>query len=215
MTAPPVSRPASCSFAITMSVRSSSPSGSPSGGTGAVLTIVRIPAARAERKAPTTASGGTSRGARAMLAPRNRSTWAAVKSGVSHPLAPGMTTMRLAPAASTSMSAVPLAPSTSATADVSMPSAASWSRIHPPPSSVPAAPTRATDAPARAAAIAWLSPLPPRWRSRAVPVTVSPLSGIRVTRTTRSTLRLPMQTTSDTGVRLARQDGPMSRMGQL
>src|SRR5919106_3343480 len=58
-------------------------------------------------------------------------------------------------------------------------------------SSLPTQPTKVTSAPSRAAATAWLAPLPPGMRSKVASVTVSPGCGSRSQRATRSRLTLP------------------------
>src|SRR4029079_5945537 len=55
----------------------------------------------------------------------------------------------------------------------------------------PTQPTNRTSAPSRAAATAWLAPLPPGKRSNVAPLTVSPGRGSRSTRATRSRLTDP------------------------
>ena len=87
-------------------------------------------------------------------------------------------------------------PSSRATADTSIPSAASSRSASSPRSSAPTAPTIATRAPARAAATAWFAPLPPPWRANVPPATVSPARGSRATDTTRSALTEPTTTTA-------------------
>ena len=116
-------------------------------------------------------------------------------SAVTSALAPAITTMRLAPLASTSMRAVPEMPSTCATAEPSMPSVSTTPRSQAPEASEPRAPIIDTGTPSRAAATAWLSPLPPACCSSVSPNTVSPESGIRARPITRSRLRLPTTTT--------------------
>ncbi len=96
---------------------------------------------------------------------------------VTLPFAPGMTTMRLPPSSSTVMCAVPLAPSTVRRAAVSTPAAVSAERSRTPNSSAPTAPIITTFPPERAAATAWLAPLPPGTVRNARPVTVSPGRG--------------------------------------
>src|SRR5260221_12832128 len=64
----------------------------------------------------------------------------------------------------------------------------------PPKSSAPRAPTKLTRAPARAAATAWLAPLPPAARTNPPPRTVSPGSGKRSQATPRSVFELPTTT---------------------
>ena len=51
-------------------------------------------------------------------------------------------------------------------------------------------------APARAAATAWLAPLPPQWTAKVPPTTVSPGPGRAAECTTRSTLTLPKTVSS-------------------
>ncbi len=94
--------------------------------------------------------------------------------------------MRLAPLASTSMTAVPARPSTRAMWESSMPSASTTRSRNAPALSALTAPIMDTWAPSRAAATAWLRPLPPALRWREVPNTVSPESGMRSRLTTRS-----------------------------
>ena len=65
-------------------------------------------------------------------------------------------------------------PGRSATPVASMPSAARRSRKRAPKSSAPSRPIIAVAAPARAAAMAWLQPLPPRKTSKPLPTRVSP-----------------------------------------
>ena len=72
----------------------------------------------------------------------------------------------------------------------SMPSRCRRSRKSRPYSSSPSRPTTAVAAPARAAATAWLQPLPPRKRWKDVPATVSPGPGRLGTRTVRSVMKL-------------------------
>ena len=65
-----------------------------------------------------------------------------------------------------------------------------------PKSSAPTRPIIDVRAPARAAATAWLKPLPPRNISNESPTSVSPISGRRAARTTRSIMKLPTTHTS-------------------
>ncbi len=85
--------------------------------------------------------------------------------------------MLLPPSSSTVMCAVPLAPSTVRRPPVSTPAEASAERSRTPNSSAPTAPIIATSAPQRAAATAWLAPLPPGTVRNSRPVTVSPRRG--------------------------------------
>src|SRR5690242_15446922 len=80
-----------------------------------------------------------------------------------------------------------------------MPSADSSASACDPNSSSPTAPTMATEAPNRAAATAWLPPLPPPCLPNVPPVTVSPGEGRRSTATTRSVLIDPTTTTRGWG----------------
>jgi hypothetical protein len=102
--------------------------------------------------------------------------------------------MEFSPAADTAMSAVPVGSGTVRTSSVT-PSAARLARSRVPGSSSPNAPTNVVSAPARAAAVAWLLPLPPAWVANPVASTVSPGAGIRSTWLTRSRLPLPTTTT--------------------
>ncbi len=120
---------------------------------------------------------------------------AATWSPVTVALAPGMTMMRLAPVTSTSMTAVPASPSMRAMWVSSMPSSSTTRSRNAPALSALTAPIIVTRAPSRAAATAWLRPLPPALRCSDVPNTVSPESGMRSRLTTRSWLRLPTTTT--------------------
>ncbi len=76
-------------------------------------------------------------------------------------LAPGTTMIEFSPLAATPMRARPVGASTVSSPRVSMPSPSKMSRRPRPASSPPTQPTKATLAPARAAATAWFSPLPP------------------------------------------------------
>src|SRR5215217_9778279 len=78
-----------------------------------------------------------------------------------------------------------------ATELVSIPSPSRSARRWRPKSSSPSAPNIAVGAPERAAAIAWLAPLPPPKMAKEDPVTVSPASGALATRATRSVLIAP------------------------
>ncbi len=97
------------------------------------------------------------------------------------------------------MWAVPVGTSAVARWVVSIPSAAASARNCEPNASAPTAPSIRTRAPARAAATAWLSPLPPGTVSKPWPATVSPGRGKRSTPTTRSMLRLPSTVTPPVG----------------
>src|ERR1700747_1086334 len=76
-----------------------------------------------------------------------------------------------------------------------MPSFARRSRAPSPKLSFPYAPRKVTSPPARAAATAWLAPLPPPKVLNSPPRTVSPGFGRRSQKTTRSVLDEPATST--------------------
>lgn len=76
-------------------------------------------------------------------------------------LAPGATTMLFSPTTSTMTTAEPLGPGMRATASALTPLLRRCPHSNSAAGSSPTAATRATEAPARAAATAWLPPLPP------------------------------------------------------
>ena len=128
---------------------------------GAGLRIVVAPTARAARNAaavtacgiscwPTTTAGRWSTTTRWA---RSDDTWS---------FAPGTTRIRLWPASSTQMGATPDGPGTRVTWSVLMPSRSKLASVAVPWSSSPTAATMTTCAPKRAAATAWLAPLPPK-----------------------------------------------------
>ena len=157
--------------------------------------MVRAPHARPAVMAAVIASRGTSPWVSTIATSSIDWIVSTTCSAVRVALAPGMTTMRFIPLASTSMRAVPDEPSAVTTAVASMPSPSTMPRSQAPASSLPTAPIMLTRAPSRAAATAWLRPLPPACRSSVSPMTVSPGAGIRSRPTTRSRLRLPTTTT--------------------
>ncbi len=77
---------------------------------------------------------------------------------------------------------------------VSTPDSSSAVRNRAPKSSVPTAPIIDTVPPARAAATAWLAPLPPGIVRNSRPLTVSPRCGAFATYATRSMFVLPSTT---------------------
>ncbi len=85
--------------------------------------------------------------------------------------------MRLPPRPSTTMCATPDTPGTVRSPVTSMSFSLRSARSSAPKRSSPTAPRKATRAPARAAATAWLAPLPPGTWRKSVPVTVSPPPG--------------------------------------
>ena len=107
--------------------------------------------------------------------------------------APGATAIVVSPSASTWISATPvgasLSCSTSSTPAARRPASASSAC-----GSRPTAAIIVTFAPSRAQATAWFAPFPPGTRLNAPPPTVSPGSGNRSTRTTRSRLTEPTTT---------------------
>ena len=136
------------------------------------------------------------------------------RAAVTAPFASGTMTMLFSPVReSTRMWATPVAPSTSSTQPTSTWSARSASRATAPNGSRPTAPTIRVVAPERAAATAWLAPLPPSSVENRVPDTVSPGRGRGEAVTVRSTLMLPTTTTvpGPAAVRPAVADSPTMR----
>jgi len=110
-------------------------------------------------------------------------------------LAPEATTIWFSPAAFTAISATPVAALASVRQSVrSTPSARSKASAA---SALASAPTQAisvTAPPRRRAASAWLAPLPPGWKARLAPVTVSPGAGRVAAEATMSRLTDPTMT---------------------
>ena len=182
---------ASCSFGTSTSSSRTSSSGSGCAGAGVRSTVV--PASCATRADSTTTSSGDSSCSSRRSAPSIRRRSAAVSSS-RLPLAPGTTTIRLAPLDSTTMCAVPVSRSTVRRSAVSTPAEAKAARRASPCASSPTTPTKLTDAPSSDAAIAWFAPLPPGPVRERVPITVSPRSGARSTKAAMSMLQLPTTT---------------------
>ena len=134
-------------------------SASASSRNGAKFRSTRAPAERARRAAAPIAGTGTSSCSSNTSSGRNSSASASASDTV--PFAPGMTAMTFSPPASTRISATPVGPSAARTAERSTPPCLSRASASSANSSVPTAPTMRTAAPARAAASAWLAPLPP------------------------------------------------------
>ena len=88
---------------------------------------------------------------------------------------------------------------TSASPATSTPAAAKASRIIRPWPSRPTRPTKLVGAASRAAATAWLAPLPPGRTSRPAAASVSPCAGSRGTWITRSAFALPSTATRCAG----------------
>ncbi len=184
----PVRVVASCSLGSNRSVALRSSRGS--GWAGAGVRTVRTPWARAaSAPARTAASGISSWSSRASAEAMRPSSPGARWSTV--PLAAGITTIALPPSSSTTMWAVPEEPSVVRRWSVSTPECSRVERSRVPKESLPTAPIMETVAPARAAATAWLAPLPPGIVRNSRPVTVSPCWGAFATKATRSMLVLP------------------------
>ena len=160
---------------------------------GAGLSTTRVPAAYAFSMAQATVSIGISSCTSRYSAPAMRSATASIASHVRLWLAPGATAMQFSPSCETKISAVPVGVSLAVKrASVLMPSAANCCRRAAAPASSPRHETKATSPPRRAAATAWLAPLPPLdCRKRASP-TVSPGRGRCLTQAIMSMLVLPI-----------------------
>ena len=109
-------------------------------------------------------------------------------------MAPGATTIAFSPSPSTITSASPVRAVVVRTSD-RMPSVARTPSSSRPSASAPTAPTKRVRAPARAAATAWLSPLPPGPSARPDDSNVCPATGSAATSRTRSRLALPSTVT--------------------
>ncbi len=119
------------------------------------------PAMLAMRKAVAIASLATSSCASTTAAASRRGRWPWMKSADSAAFAPGATTMTLRPWPSTKMPAAPDGSCGWISASRLMPSACASAKAWLAARSSPSAVTKVVDAPARAAATAWLKPLPP------------------------------------------------------
>src|SRR5215210_3927899 len=188
---------ASCSLSTRGSSFSSSLRGTSKGG--ARLTSARVPFSAAASTARRTTSGGISIWATSTRASPIGSEASSTSSAVRPRFAPGATVIAFSPSGVTVMKAVPVdEPETSCTRLVSTPLSASDRTSGPPNPSSPTRPRNATLAPRRAAAAAWLAPLPPLWVARRASVTVSPGAGRRCTLRTKSWLIEPTTKTSAT-----------------
>src|SRR4051794_33294711 len=192
--ASPLSAAASGSFGVSTGPSASSSSGS--GRAGAGWSTTCRSAARAARAAARTGASGTSSPISTTPPGSAPASAASTAAGVRSLLAPEATAIWFSPASSTAISATPVGAVTRATADTSTPSPARSATASSPRSSLPTAPTIRTVAPCRAAATAWFALLPPPWRSKVPPVTVSPGPGSVAARTTRSRLTEPTTYTS-------------------
>ena len=116
----------------------------------------------------------------------------ATSPGSTEAFAPAITAMTFSPSACTRISAVPVLAWVSATLVRSTPPASSRARASLANASLPTAPISRVAPPARAAAKAWLAPLPPGAVLKRSPGTVSPGRGRRATVAIRSRLTEPM-----------------------
>nr|MCF0101958.1 hypothetical protein [Streptomyces sp. MH191] len=186
--APPATTRASCSLTISGSQAARTSGGSARGGEG--FSTNRVSSGRF-RTTSTTVSSGISNCAETTREACSRPSAARTSAGVSRALAPGETTMLLSPEGSTVISATPVGAPPTSTPAVSTPDSACESSSSRPCPSSPTRASRAVRAPRRAAATAWLAPLPPGWTARSEPRTVSPAPGRRSTPITRSALAEP------------------------
>src|SRR3984885_881820 len=137
-------------------------------------------------------SSGTSSCTSTMSASRRIELAASTSAGVSRPLAPGTITIEFSPLCSTVTMARPLAQSGVVnTCETSTPFSCRPVRSRWPKASSPTRPIIVTAAPGRAAAPAWLAPLPPGTSRTSWAEIVSPGRGSRAQRTTRSALIEP------------------------
>ena len=190
---------ASCAASCSFTTRGSAfpyQGGGPSGA-GAALTTSRAPVRTASSPAARWTAGGISfcvTMTRASTSPAGSAT---------RVLAPWATTMVFSPRASTWMNAVPVGtPASRRSHRMSTPAASRASACLRPASSSPTAPAIATRTPPRAAATAWLAPLPPHEVASSEARSVSPGSGSRSTDTTTSSLTDPTTSTSTSMSRL-------------
>ena len=191
----PVSVAASISFGTRKSAHRITAGGSSWAGAGLSTTI--FPCSLAARAARSTVARGVSSCRVTTRALAIRRAWRSMSSGASSPLAPETTTMPLRPLSSTTIRATPDdRPGTVLTAETSTWSVSSPLRSWCPKASSPTQPIIAVRAPRRAAATAWFAPLPPGTVENPPPSSVSPGTGRRGARTTRSMFRLPTTTTS-------------------
>src|SRR6185437_7100925 len=120
---------------------------------------------------------------------------ASTSAGANRSLAPLATMMRFSPSAATRISAAPVGASRiTRTPEVCTPNVLKLRMVSAPSRSPPTAATISTLAPHRAAATAWLAPLPPNPMSKPVPNTVSPPLGTTSLMNCRSVLALPTTT---------------------
>ena len=123
------------------------------------------------------------------------------RSGVSEEFASGTMTMSFWPVSiSTRICATPVGPATVVTALVSTPPSRRPPRTVSRKRSSPTQPIIVEEPPARAAASAWLAPLPPSTRVNDSPITVSPGTGSRLPNAVTSAVMLPTTTTLEATV---------------
>src|ERR1035438_5424325 len=131
-----------------------------------------------------------------------RSVMVSTSCGVSSKQAPGTTMIEFSPeCASRRMAAAPVAVVVVSRWRVSMPSVLYRSRARSPKGSLPSLLMKLTRAPARAAATAWLEPLPPGPSWKELPMKVSPHAGSFSVRNARSATKLPMTVTHCADIR--------------
>lgn len=191
----PANSDASVSFGVRMSTSDSSSAGS--GCAGAGSSMVFAPSRRASRSAAATVSSGVSSWNNAYWQFRKLEREPSISDDEKIAFAPLATMIEFCPAASTPMSATPVASfRTAVTALTSTPAAARLAFRWSANTSWPTRPTIRTNAPSasRAVAHAWFAPFPPGiiWNAR--PSTVSPGAGRCWVRTTKSMFRLPSTT---------------------
>ncbi len=186
----PARAAASCSLGVRTETRASRPSSS--GRAGAGLRTTGTPISPAFRTAASTVASGDSSWTRTISAAANASPAASTSAAERSALAPEATEMLFSPRSSTVIKAMPEGDAGArATKRVSIPSASKAARARAPNSSSPTRATKVTRPPARAAATAWLAPLPPAAMENSPPRTVSPGRGMRGTRMIMSVLELP------------------------
>ena len=162
------------------------------GAAGAGFQITVFPAAASSCAAERTVSMGISFCSSTTSAFRSSVRMPARYSGVTRALAPGITVMALSFSATTIMARPLETPGTVAMCAVCTPLARRFSMSRGPKPSSPTQPNIVTSAPRRAAATAWLAPLPPGRSLRSLALTVSPGRGMRAESAVMSMLMLPI-----------------------
>ena len=157
---------------------------------GAALSITTQPEARAVAAASATTARGSS-SCMSSTPLRDSISASAGASAVTQELAPEATMIVFSPERSTTMKACPVGAVSRRTELLSIRASAMVAASTSPASSVPTAPMKHVGAPARAAATAWLSPLPPGYLFADSARMVSPGDGMRSTVNTVSRFALP------------------------